>query len=126
MALEGFQNEAFGLAIEANTTGLNDLEVKVIAPDNTETTISTTEIGTTSIYRATLNPTQTGTYVLEIVSPTDTEINGKKRLFKSTELSRKDLGGSGYDSALHSQKILSDKLDTITSNINTGTGGFID
>lgn len=125
MNYEGYQGEAFTLAVDANATGLTDLDVKVIAPDDTETTVSATEVGTSSIYKASFVPSQIGTYILEIVSPTDTTINGKKALFRSTELSRKDLGGSGYDSALHSQKILSDKLDSVISSQSSSVGGFI-
>ena len=126
MAYEGYKDEAKDILIESNTTGLTDIQMEVIAPSATSSTVNASEIGTSKIYKATVSPSETGTYALKIISPTDTSIDGKIKSLRVTDLSREDLGGSGYDSALHSQKILSDKLDTAIANQTGLKGGFVD
>lgn len=128
MAYKGFVGEVSTLTIESATTGLTDIEINITDPAGTVVVpdTATTEIGTSKVYSATYTPTLEGTYVLKIISPTDTTINNRRTTLQVKPVSKFDLAGTGYDSATDSLKILSDKIDIITTNQSAGESGWLD
>lgn len=127
MSYEAFVGETFDIHVESATTGLADIEIAVTKPDGSAiANLATTEIGSSKVYKGTLTPADEGTYVLQIISPTDTTIAGRKKPLISKPVSKFDLGGSGFNSATDSLAVLSDKLDNITANQSSGQNGFLD
>lgn len=121
-SVKAFLNETITLAVEANATGLTDVTLAVTAPSGASSTLSATEVGTTKVYTYDFAPTELGTYVIKIVSPTDTAIDGKPRLVTVQELSREDLGGATYDPATDSLEAISNKVDSLVANSSTSGG----
>lgn len=126
MSYLGFIGEVTTVLIESSTTGLTDVSVVATTPAGVNiAAAATTEIGSSKVYKVDITPADEGTYVLKIVSPTDTQIDGRKTGLSVKPVSKFDMGGTGFDSSTDSLSVLSDKLDTITSNQASGENGFL-
>lgn len=123
----GFINEVTTILVESGTTGLTDVEVIVNKPDGSlvAANVALAEVGGSKVYKGTFTPLVEGTYIFTIDSPTDAQIDGKKSYLVSKPVSKSDIGGSGYDSSTDSLKILSDKIDIITTNQSDSKNGFL-
>ncbi len=120
--------EAGLVVVSAPTSGLTDIEVVVTKPDGTDiaTNLSLSEISNKKVYTAGFTAAVEGTYLLEIESPTDASIDGKQQVVLSKPLSKKDLGGTGFDGSTDSLQALSSKLDTVVAGQNSQRGGFME
>ncbi|QJT70988.1 hypothetical protein GR7B_00190 [Vibrio phage vB_VcorM_GR7B] len=111
MALRGTKDDALIISVIADTTGLTDLEVIVTKPDGTDeaTNVSLTEVGSKKIYKGTYTPTAVGVYYLEIESPTETGLDGKRKSLHVLEFDESDI-----DTKLDS---MDTKLDTLSTDV---------
>ena len=125
--LQAYKDEVQKISVKSATTGLSDVKVVVTKPDGTDvaTKLSLAEVGTKAIYNADFTPAEEGTYYLTIESPTDTSIAGQILVVNSKPISKKDIGGIGYDSSTDSLKAMSGKIDSLTANQSSQNNGFM-
>ena len=114
------KDETLKIAISTAVTGAEDVQAQITLPDESQTVIDLTEIGTSAIYEASYSPAAVGTYYVRYLSTVIPAVEGRVTVFTAIEHSRTDLAGAGYDSAAHSLAAAGAKLDTIISGQESG------
>ena len=127
MSKDAYVGEAATLSVRSAATGLTDIELIITKPDGTDiaANMALTEIGTKKIYNGELITVEEGAYYATIVSPTDTSIDGKILQINSKPVSKLDLGGTGFNSATDSIKIISDNVKLLQNTVGGSDNGWI-
>ena len=124
---QAFIGEVYSVVVAAAATGLTDLKLKVVQPDGSQlgADITMNQMGATNYYSCDVAATVAGSHVLELISPTETAIDGRVDILVVVPTSKSDMAGSGFVSADDSNKAISDKVDTLIASSAGSANGFV-